>query len=400
MVILGAGYGGLMTAVKLQKELSMKEATITLINKHDYHYQSTWLHENAAGTLHHDRTRITIRDVIDMNRINFVKDTVVSIDPEKKQVKLAFEEIKYDILVIGLGFEAATFGIPGLKDNAFSIGSIDSARLIKEHIEYNFAMYSNEDYKKQARINLVVGGAGFTGMEFVGELANRIPELCKEFDVDSNLVRIIVIESASTIMPGFCPELIEYARNSIEGRGVEFITDAKLRECKEESIVYEKNGEDIEIPTMTTVWAAGVKANKIVETSGFKTYCGRIETRNNLLTSEYDDVFVVGDCALTKDPETNKPCPPTAQIAVQEAELVSRNIGALIRNEQLEAFRPKELGTVASLGNNDAIGTIMNKYMIFGWKATMMKKFIENRYLFKIGGIRLVMNKGRFNFFY
>src|SRR5699024_3858895 len=127
IVVLGAGYGGLITTVKLQKSIGANQANITLVNKHDYHYQSTWLHESAAGTLHHDRTRIAIEDVVDFNKIRFVQDTVVTIKPEEKKVIMENDELTYDILVIGLGFEAATFGIPGLEENAFMIGSLDSS---------------------------------------------------------------------------------------------------------------------------------------------------------------------------------------------------------------------------------------------------------------------------------
>src|SRR5690625_3215928 len=165
IVILGAGYGGMMTTVHLQKSLGLNEANITLVNKHDYHYQATALHESAAGTMHHDRARVAIKDVINLNKINFVEDTVISIIPDEKRVKLENGELTYDILVISLGFEAATFGIPGLKEHAFMIGDINSARLIREHIEYNFAIFNNEK-ENQARLNIVVGGGGFTGVEF------------------------------------------------------------------------------------------------------------------------------------------------------------------------------------------------------------------------------------------
>src|SRR5690625_430474 len=128
IVILGAGYGGLMTTVNLQKSIGANQASITLVNKHDYHYQSTWLHECAAGTIHHDRTRISIKDVVNLNKVNFVQDTVVSIKPDEKKVIMENGDLTYDILVIGLGFEAATFGIPGLEENAFMIGSLNSSR--------------------------------------------------------------------------------------------------------------------------------------------------------------------------------------------------------------------------------------------------------------------------------
>src|SRR5690625_4176949 len=400
IVILGAGYGGLMTAVNLQKRLSANQATITLVNKNDYHYQSTWLHESAAGTLHHDRTRIKIADVVNLSKVNFVQDTVVTIKPDEKKVILENDELSYDLLVIGLGFEAATFGIPGLEENAFMITSLDSSRLIREHIEYNFALYHNEKEKNEARLNIVVGGAGFTGIEFVGELANRIPELCKEYDIDRAQVRIINVEGAPTIMPGFHPDLIEYAQNSLEARGVEFITGAMLQECTPEGIIYEKDGEKHEIPTKTLVWAAGVKANSIVEESGFETNRGKIEVTPELRAPDYDDVFVVGDCALVMNEETGNPYPPTAQIAIQHADTVADNLLRIIRgNDELKTFEPVIRGTVASLGHNDAVGEVFGRNL-YGWPATVMKKAIDNRYLLKLGGLGLMFKKGKLNVFY
>lgn len=400
-MILGAGYGGIMTTVHLQKSININQATITLVNTNDYHYQTTWLHENAAGTLHQDQTRVPIKDIVNRGKVNFIQDTVVSIKPDEKKVKLENGVLAYDILVIGLGFETATFGIQGLDEHALTIGNINSARLIREHIEYNFAMYRNEWKKDQARINIVVGGGGFTGVEFVGELANRIPELCKEYDVDKALVRIINIEGASTVLPGFDPQLVEYAMNSLESRGVEFITGAMLKECKSNSIVYEKDGKRTKIPTYTTVWAAGVRANRVVEASGFETNCGKVEVRKDMRTPDYDDVFIVGDCAQLTNQETGRPYPPTAQIAIQEAEVVAHNVKALAqKRDELEPFEPKLRGTVASLGHDDAIGVVLKDYKLFGWKATVMKKVIDNRYLFKLGGLGLLSRKGKFNIFY
>lgn len=401
IVVLGAGYGGIMTTVNLQKSLGVNEANITLVNKHDYHYQTTWLHENAAGTLHQDHTRIPIKEVVNMSKVSFVKDTVVSIKPEEKMVKLKNGDLSYDYLVIALGFEAATFGIPGLDEHAFTIGSINSARLIREHIEYNFAMYNNEKEPNDARLNIVVGGGGFTGIEFVGELANRIPELCKEYDIDKNKVRLINVEGAPTVLPGFDPDLVEYAMNSLEARGVEFITGAFLKECKPDGIVFEKDGKLEEVPTMTTVWAAGVRANSIVENSGFETNRGKIEVRSDMRAPDYDDVFVVGDCALIMNEESGRPFPPTAQIAIQMAGAVAHNVKAIATGSgEVESFEPKILGTVASLGHDDAIGVILNNRKIFGWKATVMKKVIDNRYLLKLGGPGLLFKKGKFNIFY
>ncbi|WP_181349524.1 NAD(P)/FAD-dependent oxidoreductase [Thalassobacillus sp. CUG 92003] len=398
IVILGAGYGGIMTAVNLQKKLGVNDANITLVNKHSYHYQTTWLHENAAGTLHHDRTRIPIKDVIDTSKINFVQDTVISIDPDAKKVKLEDSELEYDYLVIGLGFEAETFGIEGLKENAFTIQNINSARLIRQHIEYNFAKYNNERDKKQERLNLVVGGAGFTGIEFVGELANRVPELCKEYDIPRENVRIINVEAAPTALPGFDPELVEYAMNSLEARGVEFKIGAMIKEVTPDSLVFEKDEQREEIETNTVVWAAGIRGNPIVENAGFETNRARVKVREDLRVNEYDDVFVVGDCALIINEETDRPFPPTAQIAIQMAEHTAENLKKLVNgDDHLEGFTPHIQGTVASLGNKDAIGVVFDDKKLFGWSATAMKKLIDNRYLMKLGGVSMLLKKGKLN---
>ncbi|WP_406944624.1 NAD(P)/FAD-dependent oxidoreductase [Halobacillus sp. SY10] len=401
IVILGAGYGGIMTAVKLQKSLGANDANVTLVNKHSYHYQTTWLHENAAGTLHHDRTRIQISDVINTSKVNFVQDTVTDIKPEDKKVLLENGELSYDYLVIGLGFESATFGISGLKENAFTINSINSARLIRQHIEYNFAKYNNEAEKKQERLNIVVGGAGFTGIEFVGELANRVPELCKEYDIPREKVRIINVEAAPTALPGFDPELVEYAMNSLEARGVEFKIGAMIKEVTENKLVFEKDEQREEIETNMVVWAAGVRGNSLVEKAGFEANRGRIPVGDDLRPEGYDDVFIVGDCALVMNGETERPYPPTAQIAIQQAEQTAANLTRLIRGEDhLEPFEPDLKGTVASLGHNDAIGVVFDDKKLFGWSATAMKKIIDNRYLLKLGGVPLVLKKGKLNFFH
>ncbi|WJE14743.1 NAD(P)/FAD-dependent oxidoreductase [Halobacillus sp. ACCC02827] len=401
IVILGAGYGGMMTAVKLQKNIGVNDANVTLVNKHSYHYQTTWLHENAAGTLHHDRTRIPIKDVIDTSKIKLIQDTVLEIKPSEKRVLLEDGEVTYDYLVISLGFEAATFGIQGLKEHAFTIGSINSARLIRQHIEYNFAKYNTEPDKKPERLNIVVGGAGFTGIEFVGELANRVPDLCREYDIPRDQVRIICVEAAPTALPGFDPQLVEYAMNSLEARGVEFKLSAMIKEVTENKLVFEKDDQREEIGTNTVVWAAGVRGNSIVEESGFEANRGRIPVREDLRPEGYDDVFIVGDCALVMNEEAERPYPPTAQIAIQEAEHTAGNLERLIKGERhLEPFVADLKGTVASLGDSDAIGVVFDDKKLYGWSATAMKKVIDNRYLLKLGGIGLVLKKGKLNFFH
>lgn len=399
IVILGAGYGGLMTTVRLQKLVGVNEVNITLVNKHDYHYETTWLHEASAGTLHHDRVRYPIIDVIDRNKVQFVQDTVVKIVPQEQRVILEKGELSYDYLVVALGFESETFGIKGLKEHAFSIANINAARQIREHIEYQFATYNTEIEKREERLTIVVGGAGFTGIEFLGELVNRVPELCREYDIDPKKVRIICVEAAPTALPGFDPELVEYAVGVLERKGVEFRIGTAIKECTPEGIIVAKGDETEEIKAGTVVWAAGVRGSYVIDESGFEAMRGRVKVDPFLRAPGYDNVFIVGDCSLMINEETNRPYPPTAQIAMQQGELCAKNLAVLIRQQgELQPFKPDIKGTVCSLGHDDAIGVVFGKKM-WGSKASFMKKMVDNRALYLIGGPSLVVKKGKFNIF-
>jgi NADH:ubiquinone reductase (H+-translocating) len=400
IVIIGAGYGGLMTTVRLQKLIGVNEADIVLINKNDYHYETTWLHEASAGTLHHDRVRYDIRDVIDRSKVDFVQDTVVEINREEKKVILDKGEVDYDYLVIALGGEPETFGIKGLKEFAFGITNVNSSRQLREHIEYQFATYNMEEEKNDNRLVIVVGGAGFTGIEFLGELTNRIPELCHEYDVDFHKVKIICVEAAPTVLPGFDPELVNYAVSQLERKGVEFLIGTAIKEATPEGIFVAKGEEETrEVKAGTVVWAAGVRGNAIIEKSGFEAMRGRVKVQSDLRAPGHDEVFIIGDSSLVINEEINRPYPPTAQIAMQQGEVVARNLAALVRNKsELESFTFDNKGTVCSLGEDDAIGVVFGKKLT-GAKASFMKKVIDNRSLYMIGGAGLVLKKGKFNVF-
>ncbi|MDU0072998.1 MULTISPECIES: NAD(P)/FAD-dependent oxidoreductase [Bacillus] len=398
VVVLGAGYGGLMTVTRLLKKIGVNEAEITLVNKHNYHYETTWMHEASAGTLHHDRCRYPIKDVINQSRVRFVKDTVKKINKDENKVVLETGELSYDYLVVALGAIPETFGISGLREHAFPIANINTSRQLREHIEYQFATYNTEAEKRPERLTIVVGGAGFTGIEFLGELANRIPELCREYDIDRQKVNLICVEAAPSVLPGFDPELVDYAVNYLEGKGVEFKIGTAVKECTPDGIIVGKDDKTEEIKAGTVVWAAGVRGNPVIEESGFENMRGRVKVKPDLRVEGHDNIFVIGDCSLVINEENDRPYPPTAQISMQQGETCAKNIAALIHGKETEAFQFDNKGSVASLGEHDAIGVAFGKKMT-GTTASMMKKIIDNRSLFLIGGPGLVLKKGKFKFF-
>ena len=400
IVVLGAGYGGLMTVTRLQKALSQNEAEIVLVNQNDYHYETTWLHEASAGTVHYDRVRYPIASVINKHKVNFIQDTVVEINTTEKKVILTQSEISYDYLVVGLGPESETFGIQGLKEYAFSISNLNSARKIQEHIEMQFATYYTTKEKKDSQLTIIVGGAGFTGIEFLGELTQRIPKLCKKYNINFEKVRIYCVEAAPMILPGHDPELAEYAVSFLKKRGVEFKINTAIQGVTEKGIIVTKGEDEVEeIQASTIVWAAGVRGSSVIEASGFEAIRGRVKVTPDLRVPGYEEIFIVGDCTLIMNEETNRPYPPTAQIAMQQGQVIANNLVKLIRNQiDLESFVFDNKGNICSLGHDDAVGMIYGK-KVTGKKALFMKKIVENQTLCRLGGPALVAKKGKFNIF-
>ncbi|MEE1130514.1 MAG: NAD(P)/FAD-dependent oxidoreductase [Caryophanon sp.] len=395
IVVLGAGYGGLTTAVNLKKTVGTQNANIILVNKNDYHYETTWLHEVAAGTISPQRASYAIEDVIGSG-IVFKKETVTNIDVAARKIETDAGELTYDYLVIGLGFEGETFGITSLKEHALSLADLNQARRVREHIEQQFVSWTKDDVKDDTKLTIVVGGAGFTGIELLGELANRVPEICAEFNIPTEKVRIICVEAAPTVLPGFDEELVAFAKNYLSSKGVEFSIGTPVVEATAAGVKI-KTGEDTFdfIEAGTVIWAAGIRGNSLIESSGIENNRARIMVEQDLRAPGFDDVFIVGDCGVFLNPETERPYPPTAQIAMQQAVTIAKNIQHLLNNEPTEGFVYSDKGAVCSLGHSSAIGAPFGKKVI-GKPAAALKKVVDNRALLLIGGPTLVAKKGKF----
>jgi len=322
-----------------------------------------------------DQARIYINDVVNPSRVKFVKGIVDRVDTTAKQVLLVDgSAVEYDYVVFALGGVPETFGIPGLKENAMTISSLNSVRKIKEHIEYSF-----------------------TGIEFLGELVNRVPELCKQYDVPREAVRIVNIEAAPTVLPGFDPELTTYAQKWLERNGVEMKLGNGIKGVEPGVVTFGPlQGDTTEtIEANTILWTGGVSGSPIVEKSGFEAVRNRVMVEADNRAPGHDNVFIIGDCSAVMDPVSNRPYPPTAQIATQQAHNVAKNIAALINGKSTSKFTYESKGTVASLGHNDGIGIVMGK-KIFGRNASFMKKVIDNKHFLELKKYGLVLKKGKF----
>lgn len=395
IVILGAGFGGLMAVTTLQKKLETSEAEIILVNKHAYHYQRTWLHQVAGGTIEPNRVRFEIQPLLDPKKAQFIKQTVTKIDPKQKKVVFENkEELSYDYLVVSLGGEQQTYGIKGIDECSFSISSVNAAKRIRNHIENQFRNYHQN--QKDENLTFVVGGAGLTSIEFLGELTDWVPTLCRKYHVDQNKVKYICVQSSYPLQL-FDRDLAEYGVQSLEKKGVQFILGKHIKECKKDAVLIGGKGEEEleKIKTGTFIWAAGIRGNTMIEEAGIATMGGRVEVQADLRVPGFSDLFIIGDCSIVKNEKTGEPYQPTAQIALQQGITCANNILSLIRNESnLEPFVPHIRGIVCALGKDNACGVVYGK-KITGKKALSMKKLIDNRALYMIGGTSLIAKKGR-----
>ncbi len=394
VLVLGAGYAGLQTVAKLQKQLSEQDAQITLINKNDYHYESTWLHEASAGTISYEDALYPIQSVL-KKHVDFVCAEVTKIDRNAKKVETTHGIFEYDILVVALGFESETFGISGMKEHAFQIENVHTSRQISRHIEDQFANYAASKTKDDKDLAILVGGAGFTGIEFLGELTDRIPELANKYGVDPSKVKMTCVEAAPKMLPMFSDDLVSYAVSYLEERGVEFKVGTPIVAANEKGFVVKVNDEEQQLEANTVVWAAGVRGSHLMEKSFEGVKRGRIVTKQDLTIEGYDDIFVIGDVSAFIPEGGERPLPTTAQLAMQQGEKTATNVAKILKGESTEPFVYHDRGTVCSLGHRDGVGVVFGRE-ITGKKAAFLKRVIDTRAIFKLGGIGLAYKKGKF----
>lgn len=390
VVILGAGYGGVKSALTLTKESRASEVEIILVNKHSYHQFITELHESATGLFDGNDIRVSLSEIFDGERVQTIKDVVLRILPKDNRVIMEGGTLDYDYLIVSLGSEPEYFSIPGLEQYSLTLRSLNSAKLIKTHIESNFARFK-ADPKRKELLSVVVGGAGFTGIELTGELADWLPMLAEQYDVPERLVSLTCIEASSSILKGFDRHLIDNAYRVLRDKGVRIITDVSIEGVTENEL--KLSGEEV-IRYGTFVWTGGMRANKVVVQAGFAASVrGRATVNKYLQAVDFPNVFIIGDNAFITDPNTGDVMGPTAQVAIQSGHMAAINILADIRCEGLRVFYPHELGRVVSLGRNVAAGKIGSRYKTKGRVAGFLKEAIQWKYLFSIGGLKLVAKK-------
>lgn len=382
IVILGGGYAGLMTAVTLQKKVHHSRAEIILINKNDYHYFTTKVHEAGAGTIDPDAIKLPIRELINPEMVTFIQDEVVKLDPIARQITCKHQIVAYDFVVVSVGGSPKTYNIPGVSENAFFLFDWAGTVKLHEHLEEQFKEYNRHP---TGEMNIVIAGTGFTGMEFIHELRESIPIFCQQQGVDELDVHVIVVEPNQEILKGYPEEIVIDAEKSLLNQNCELKIGVAVARVEKDKVVLDDNTV---IPTKTFIWAGGVQGHPLLEGLGFELLDGRVKLNDYCEVPGFPEVYVLGDASVSFN-EKGEPYPPTAQIAIQEGQYCAYNIAMKIYGQPAKPFHYIYRGMVLALGKGNASGIVYNHH-VNGHFGSFMKWVIEMRYYFMLGGFSLV----------
>lgn len=394
VVILGAGYGGLNTALELERRLSRSDEEdweTLLVDRYNYHQHIILLHEVAANSTAPEEAMVPFAHLLNGKRITFMQGEVRSVDLHRRQVAFDGWSTDFHRLVVALGSETSFFGIPGAEEHALTLKSVEDARRINAQIRRMFALARTAGAEERATLlTFVVCGGGYTGVELTGELADWLPELAQANGIPLSDVRLVVVEAAPTIILGYPADLPRRATEVLLRKGVELHVGSPVAKI-EQGMVYVKVGE--RIPSRTVVWTAGVEAPRALAQWGLQTGAkGRAVVNGYLESVNHPGVYVVGDSCLVINPSTGRPVAPSAQMALQHAPCVADNIAADLIGGRRRVFRPAPTAELFSIGRGQAFA-LLGPVNFDGYPARLLKEASALRYYFSIGGPSLVVGK-------
>lgn len=363
-----------------------------LVDQFPIHQLVTELHQVAAGSIIQDRASIPLEKILKGRGVAFRQARITGFDLPRRVVLTDQGELGYDKLVISIGgetdfFDHPTPRIPGLREHAFEVQTMPLAFRAWEHIQDVLYRYAKDEGSKLP-LHFVVGGGGSTGVEVAGQLADELPEWSRQYALPVQYIVLHLIEAGGRLMPGFHHRISQYAEKVLRNKGVVIqLGDPIVRVEKE--MIHLASGRHI--PTQALVWAGGIRGNSLLEKSGLKLDGkGRVVVNGYLQAQDHQDVFALGDCSLVIHPNTGRPCAASARLAINQAHWLARYMTQQI----VFPFVPHSPGAVISLGKGSAVA-VVGKLRAFGWLAYVMKYFISLKYIYSIGGLRLILYQWR-----
>ncbi len=373
VVIVGAGFGGLRAARALAKH----PVSVTVIDRTNHHTFQPLLYQVATAGLSPGEIAAPIRWILRGNsNVEVLLGDVADFDLARKVVRLTDMEVAYDYLVVAAGATHAYFGHDDWEPLAPGLKTIEDAIEIRRRVLLTFELAERRaaNGEGQTQINFVVVGAGPTGVELAGTLAEIARKvLANEFRaIDPKRTRIILLEGGPRILPAFAEDLSQSAQRQLEKLGVEVHTSAMVTRVAP-GAVYMGNKR---LPAAVTLWAAGVAASPLGKKLGAPVdRAGRVLVNPDLSVPGYSNVFVIGDLSALKDQE-GKWLPGLAPVAMQEGTFVAKNIAADLQGKPRKDFHYRDKGTLATIGRAAAVAQV-GKVHISGYFAWLAWLFVH-----------------------
>jgi len=363
VIIVGGGFAGVAAARALRRA----EANVVVIDKHNHHLFQPLLYEVATAALHPGTIAAPIRSVLSkQTNCRVLMKEVDGVDIDAQTIMLGGEPYTYDYLVLATGFETNYFGNDGWKKHAPGMKTIDEAIDVRARflLAFEQAEFEQDKAAKRAALTFAIVGAGPTGVEMAGALAEIAETVRKDFrSIDTRTARIILLDFADRVLTPFHPDLSERAKRDLEGLGVEVQLQTRVTDVDEKGLTAESPDGEIRIDANNVIWAAGVKGCRLGEALGTELdRAGRVIVGEDLTIPGHPNVFVAGDLAHRVDAKTGQPVPAVAQGALQGGKFAGETIAAEIKARQKsrpaperKAFQYQDRGSMAIIGRNHAV---------------------------------------------
>ncbi|MDQ1615935.1 MAG: hypothetical protein QOJ60_1874 [Actinomycetota bacterium] len=367
ILVLGGGYVGMYTALRLQRRLrsdiKAKRVEIVVVDPRSYMTYQPFLPEAAAGSVEPRHVVVPLRRVL--KHCEVLTGRVTGLDHARRTARIEpmrgeAYDLSYEVVVAAPGSVARTLPIPGLAETGIGFKQVEEAIALRNQIleKLDIATSVTDHAARRALLTFVFVGGGYAGIEALAELEDMARYAARYYpDLSKGDVRFVLVEAAGRILPEVSEDLGEYTVRELERRSIEVKLNTRLESCVGGHIVL-SDGDEFDAETL--VWTAGVKANPVLTNTDLPLDDkGRVRCRADLRVEETDGAWSAGDGAAV--PDLTRPgelCGPSAQHAVRQARVLGDNIARVLHGRTTSAYAHKYAGSVASLGLHKGVAQI------------------------------------------
>lgn len=367
LVIIGGGFAGL----ELAKKINNKYFQVVLIDKNNYYQFQPLFYQVATGGLEPSSISYPHRKTFQKEEgFHFRMCEAQLVIPEERIVKTSIGAIEYDYLVISTGCDTNYFGNDKLKDNTFALKSVSESLLLRNRILLSFeeALNVQTDEELKEILSFVIVGGGATGVELAGALADmKKTILPKDYpEVDFSKMEIHLVDASPRLLFAMSEKASENAAKTLRKRGV-IIHQEVFVKSYDKPYVEISNGTKLR--SRNVIWVAGVKPNALAGLDESAYNRGRLSVNEYNQIQGYEDIFAIGDTSLLINETSPKGHPQVAQVALQMASNLAKNLNKGVKGGKMQKFVYKDRGALATIGRNAAVADL-GKFKfggVFAW---------------------------------